>query len=325
MKFKPRALVLFSGGMDSMLAVKLLQKQGLEVEGVNFVTPFSSPETAEKSAGRLGLKLHVIRVSRGYFGIIRRPVHGYGANMNPCIDCKIYMLRKAKAFARKAKADLIATGEVLGERPFSQGKGQMKTIEEGAGLKNRIVRPLSGKLLPPTLAEKKGLVDREGLMAIKGRSRKPQMRLAREFGIREYPTPGGGCLLTDPGFSKKLRDFLENEKTLAWQDVELLRLGRHFRPGKGKIIVGRNEQENGNLLALAKMQKLAWMEAKGFKGPVTVLQGREKGLAGKAAGLTVRYSDAPKESEVELHRRGRKRTLRAKPISRRELERMRIK
>jgi tRNA-specific 2-thiouridylase len=322
---KAKVLVLFSGGMDSILAVKLLQKQGLRIEGINFVTPFSDLEVPEKVAKKLRLKLHRISVAREYFNIIKKPKHGYGANMNPCIDCKIYMLKRAKALAKKMNADFIATGEVLGERPFSQRRHMMKIIEKESGLKNKIVRPLSGRLMPVTQAEKRGLVDREKLLAIRGRSRKPQMRLAKQFGVKYYPTPGSGCLLTDPGFSKKLRDFLANEKTLTWKDVELLKLGRHFRLGKKKIIVGRNEQDNKKLLDLVKKQKLPWMEVKDYMGPVTVLQGKASDLVKKAAEITVRYSDAPnKEVEVSYIRSKKKKTIRSRPIKKKELEKLRI-
>ncbi len=322
---KSKALVLFSGGLDSILAVKLLQKQEIEVEGINFVTPFSSSETPERIAKMLRLKLHKVRVGKGYFNIIKKPKYGYGANVNPCIDCKIYMLKKAKAFAKKINADFIATGEVLGERPFSQKRSLMKIIEKESGLKDKIVRPLSAKLMPATEAEKNGLVDRKKLLSIQGRSRKPQMKLAKEFGIKKYPTPGGGCLLTDPGFSKKLIDFLANEKTLTWKDVELLKSGRHFRLGKEKIIVGRNEQENKKLFDLAEKHRLSWMEVKYYMGPLTVLQGKSNTLIKKAAEITVRYSDAPKK-EVELsYTKGRnKKIVRAKPINKRELEKLRI-
>lgn len=308
-----------------MLAVKLLQKQGLRIEGINFVTPFSDPEVPEKVAKKLRLKLHKVKISRGYFDIIKKPKHGYGANMNPCIDCKIYMLKRAKAFAKKMNVDFIATGEVLGERPFSQRRPLMKIIEKESGLKDKIVRPLSGRLMPVTQAEKRGLVDRKKLLAIQGRSRKPQMRLAKEFGIKEYPTPGGGCLLTDPGFSRKLRDFLANEKTITCKDVELLKPGRQFRLGKGKIIVGRDEKENEKLITLARKNRLPWMEVKDYMGPVTVLQGRTGGMIKKAAEITVRYSDAPrKEVEIELHEGKIKKIIKARPMSKKELEKLRI-
>lgn len=323
---KRRAVVLFSGGLDSMLAARLLRDQGFDVEGLTFLTPFSSYESARESAKRLGIRIHFLRVDREYFDMIRKPKHGYGANINPCIDCKIYMLRKAKIFAGKMGADFIATGEVLGERPFSQKRPLMKIIEEDSGLAGRIVRPLSGRLLPPTDAEKNGIVKRDNLLSIRGRSRKPQMKLARELGIDKYPAPGGGCLLTDPEFSKKLRDFLMNSRKITWEDVEFLKLGRHFRLGSGKIIVGRNHRENRQLFDLAEKRRLPWMEVKYYMGPLTVLQGRGPDLVSRAASLTVRYSDAPdREVDVSYVTGKRKKTIRAKPIGGSDLERMRVK
>lgn len=322
---KAKVLVLFSGGLDSILAVKILEKQGISVEGINFVTPFSNPEIPGRVAKGIGLRLHTVRVSNGYFGMLMRPRHGYGANMNPCLDCKAYMLRRAKSFAKRIRADFIATGEVVGERPFSQSKNQLLLIEKESGLKGRIVRPLSARLLPPTFAEETGLVRRERMMAIQGRQRKPQMRLAKRFGIRDYPTPGGGCLLTDKAFSRKLRDFIAHNKALGWRDVELLKQGRHFRLGRGKIIVGRNEQENRTLLSLARKHKLPWMEVRDYNSPVTVLQGKSRTLAKKAAALTVRYSDAPKgEVEVRYVDGGREKIMLAKPMKRDEVEKMRV-
>lgn len=322
---KAKALVMFSGGLDSILAVKLLEEQGVRVEGITITTPFSNPETPIKNAERIGLELHIVKVGKGYFDIIRKPKHGYGANMNPCLDCKVYFFKRAKALAKKVKADFIATGEVLGERPFSQRKNQLELIEKNAGLRGKVLRPLSAKLLPPTEAEMNGLVDRKRLMAIQGRTRRQQMELARKFNIRKYPSPGGGCLLTDKPFSSKLRDFLEYNKTLTWRDVEFLKLGRHFRYKKEKIIVGRNEKENISLMALAKGQKLAWMEVKDYPGPVSVLQGKSGDIVKKAAGLTVLYSDAPYK-EVELtYVKGRKeKTLNSRSVKKKELEQMRI-
>lgn len=292
---KPRALVLFSGGLDSILTIRLLQKAGISVEAINFMTPFSAGQSCVDSiAKKFRVKVHKVKVDSNYFSMIRKPKHGYGANMNPCLDCKIYMFRRAAAFAKKRGFGFLATGEVVGERPFSQIKPLMFLIEREAGLDGKIVRPLSGKLLPPTEAEKKGLIKRENLLSISGRNRTPQLSLARKFGIKEFPSPGGGCLLTDPGFSRKLRDFLKHSRTFSWNDVSLLKLGRHFRLGNEKIIVGRRHEENLNLKSLASKQNLAWMEVSGFMGPVTVIQGKSKHLFQKAASLTVRYSDAPK-------------------------------
>jgi tRNA U34 2-thiouridine synthase MnmA/TrmU len=322
-----KALVLFSGGLDSILTLKLLQKQGLKAEAINFVTPFSAGQSyVDRIAKKFHVRVHKVKVDSAYFSIIRRPKHGYGANMNPCLDCKIYMFRKAAAFAKKCGFDFLATGEVLGERPFSQVRPLMFLIEKEAGLDGRIVRPLSGKLLPPTQAEKKGLIKREGMLSISGRNRTPQLALAKKFGIKEFPSPGGGCLLTDPGFSRKLRDFLRHSKTFSWDDAELLKLGRHFRLGREKIIVGRRHEENLSLKKLAKKQKLAWMEVLDYVGPVTVVQGKSNSLIGKAASLTVRYSDAPKgkAARLFLHKGKTQKTLGAKAMPEEQIERIRV-
>jgi len=324
---KAKALVLFSGGLDSILTVRLLQKQGIEVEAINFSTPFSAGQSyVDKIARKFRVKVHKVKVDAAYFSMIGKPKHGYGANMNPCLDCKIYMFRRAAAFAKKRKFDFIATGEVLGERPFSQIRPLMFLIEKEAGLDGKIVRPLSGKLLPETEAERKGLIKREDMLAISGRNRNPQLSLAKRFGIKEFPSPGGGCLLTDPAFASKLRDFLEYSSTLSWDDVSLLRLGRHFRLGKEKVIVGRRHEENLSLKKLAQKRKLPWMEVQGFMGPVTVLQGKSKQLIEKAASLTSRYSDAPKDApaKVALHTGKSKTLIEAGLISEQETEKLRV-
>jgi len=324
---KAKALVLFSGGLDSILTIKLLQESGVRVEAINFVTPFSAGQSyVDKTARKFRVKVHKVKVDPAYFSMIRKPRHGYGANMNPCLDCKIYMFRKAAAFAKKHGFDFLATGEVLGERPFSQIRPLMFLIEKEASLDGKIVRPLSGKLLPETEAEKKGLIKRESLLSISGRNRKPQLALAKRFGIKEFPSPGGGCLLTDPAFANKLRDFLKHSKTLSWEDAELLKLGRHFRIGEEKIIVGRRHEENLSLKNLATQQNLGWMEVRGFMGPVTVIQGKSKSLIGKAASLTVRYSDAPKDrpAKLFLHKGRTKKSLEAKALPEEETERIRV-
>ena len=327
MPMKAKALVLFSGGLDSILTIRLLQEQNLKVEGINFVTPFSAGQSyVDSIARKFGVKVHKVNVDPAYFSMIRKPRHGYGANMNPCLDCKIFMLRRAAKFAKKRGFDFLATGEVVGERPFSQQRGMLFLIEREAGLEGKIVRPLSGRLLPSTEAEKKGLIKRESLLSISGRNRTPQLELARNFGIKEFPTPGGGCLLTDPGFAHKLRDFLKHSRTFSWDDVSLLRLGRHFRLGKEKIIVGRRHEENLSLKNLAKKQKLPWMEVQCFMGPVAVVQGKSGSLMRKAADLTFRYSDAPKDrpARVVLHIGKARKVLEAGLISEQETEKLRV-
>ena len=348
---KPGALALFSGGLDSMLAVKLLQEQGVSVQTVHFSCPFYSSEWASKGARMLKVKLHEVPVDHRYFRMVANPPHGYGANMNPCIDCKAYMLKRAERLRRKLNSvrrsrlpvpvrvrhgvvrerkerfDFLATGEVVGERPLSQTRPALKKIEDAAGLSGKVVRPLSGRLLPPTLAEKKGIIKRENLKAISGRSRKPQLALARRFRIREFAAPAGGCLLTDPEYSRRLKEHLKYNGVISWDIARLLKHGRHFRSGREKVVVGRNEQDNESILQIARKLRLPRLEVNGHPGPLTVLTTRRPSqlLVRTAASLTARYSDAPSgPTEVTLTLGRTTETLSAKPLPKRELERMRV-
>lgn len=326
---KQKAIVLLSGGLDSSLTLKLMKEQGIEIEALEFTSPFCLCDRchAVKVAKDSGVKLNIIPKGKDYLEIVKKPRHGYGSGMNPCIDCRIHMFKKAWEFAKKKGAKFLVTGEVLGERTFSQRRGAMLLIEKEAGLEGKILRPLSAKLLPETEAERKGWVKREKLLAIQGRSRKPQIRLAKKFHMKDYPCPAGGCLLTDPGFSKRLRDFLKHNKKLTFLDIELLKIGRHFRLGKSKIVVGRNEQENNILLGLAEVHKLPYMEVKDYMGPVSVIQGRVTSDAiDRTARLTVRYSDSPGGKSVGLvFVKGKTRhNIKARAISERELEKIRI-
>jgi tRNA U34 2-thiouridine synthase MnmA/TrmU len=294
-KAKAKALALFSGGLDSSLAIKLVQEQGIEVTAIAFLTPFYTAKeggfSIERAAERLGVPIKVVRLGLEYLRIIRKPKYGYGRHMNPCIDCRIFMLKKAKKYAREIGADFIITGEVLDERPMSQHMKALKIIEEESSLKGRLLRPLSAKLLPPTEPEKRGLVDRNRLMDIRGRSRKRQIALAKVYGITEYQSPAGGCLLTYKEFSAKLRDLLTHRKRVSMADLELLKIGRHFRLDKNKIIVGRNKEENERLLRL-KGRNDYFFEAQGCGSPITLLQGpKTRKAIEKAAQLTAYYSD----------------------------------
>jgi len=198
-----KALGLFSGGLDSIIAAKLIQEQGIEVELVNFYTPFFPSKNAIRMAEQIKIPLKEIDVTKDYLKMLRKPKHGYGSEMNPCIDCKIFMFKKAKAYAKKIGAKFVFTGEVLGERPMSQNRNALELIEKETGLKGKLLRPLSAKLLPTTEAEKKW-IDRNRLLSINGRKRETQLELAKRFGIEGYPTPAGGCLLTDKEFAKKI-------------------------------------------------------------------------------------------------------------------------
>ena len=297
-----KAVSLLSGGLDSILATELIRRQGIEVITFNVKTPFGIPKKdgsseATQAADQLKVPLKVLCVDQDYLRMLRKPKHGYGKNLNPCIDCKIFILKKAKKYAKEIGADFLFTGEVLGERPMSQHGPALKVIAEESGLKGKLLRPLSAKLLPETVAEKKGLVDRNRLLSIQGRSRKPQFELAKEYGITTFPSPAGGCLLTCEEYSKKLRDLFENKKHLSMEDIALLRVGRHFRLGKNKIIVGRNEAEN-KFLTANKMRGDFYFELSEVVGPTTLLQGpKTKAAIETAAKLTASYSDA-KSGEV---------------------------
>ncbi|MFH0748533.1 MAG: hypothetical protein V1915_01220 [Candidatus Bathyarchaeota archaeon] len=298
-----KALALLSGGLDSTLAVKLILDQGIDVEALNFVTPFclcgrggcGSLETAKK----FHIPLKTISLGEEYLKVVRTPKHGYGKNLNPCLDCRIFMLKRAKQYAKQIGASLIFTGEVLDERPMSQHLIALRTIEKEAALRGKILRPLSAKLLPETQAERKGWVDREKLLDIRGRSRKRQIQLVEAYGITDYPCPSGGCLLTYREYANKLRDLFEHRTKVSLRDVQLLRVGRHFRYGDNKIVVGRNESENKILLKL-KAENDYYFEAQIRESPITLLQGRKtKEALEKAAHLTAYYSDQ-KTGEVQV-------------------------
>jgi tRNA-specific 2-thiouridylase len=292
---KVKALALLSGGLDSTLAVKTILDQGIDVEAVNFVSPFclcrSGGCGAVEVAKNLKVPLKTISVGEEYLGVVRKPRFGYGKNMNPCIDCRIFMLKKAGKYAKETGASFIFTGEVLDQRPMSQHRKALELIEKEAGLKGRILRPLSAKLLPITDVEKRGFVNREKLLGIEGRSRKQQLRLAQELKVTDFSCPGGGCLLTYREFACKVRDLFEHKQKPSLKDVELLKVGRHFRFGRNKIIIGRNEAENRLLLRM-KMDGDYFLESQDTGSPIALLQGPKTKIAiEKAVELTAFYSD----------------------------------
>lgn len=260
-KKKKKAVALLSGGLDSTLTVKLMLDQGVEVICLNMRTPFCLCDDEGKCfsdsvAEKYNLKLIRIYGGEDYLEIIKDPRHGYGKNMNPCIDCRIYLLIKAKKIMEAEGADFVFTGEVLGERPMSQRLDALRLIERESGLEGKILRPLSARLLEPTIPEKEGLIDRERLFSIRGRSRKPQIALARDLQIKDYACPAGGCLLTDENFSQRLKESL-NHKEDSLREISLLRMGKHFRlPSLAKVITGRNEDENQRLLLLSSPEEM---------------------------------------------------------------------
>jgi len=318
-----------SGGLDSTLAVKLMLDQGIDVEAVNFVSPFCLCRKggcgAPKVAKNLSIPLKTIRVGEEYLRIVRKPRFGYGKNMNPCVDCRIFMLKKAKKYAEETGAQFIITGEVLGQRPMSQHGRTLGLIEEKARLKGKILRPLSAKLLPKSEAEEKGLVNRETLLSIEGRSRKKQIRLAEEMNVTGYSCPGGGCLLTYKEFAAKLRDLFENKRRASLKDVELLKVGRHFRFEKNKIIVGRNEIEN-KLLTRMKMANDYCFEAQNCGSPITLLQGpKTRNSIEKAAELTAYYSDKKQgKVQVKFGKQNLEKPLATRIPQKEEVEQLRI-
>lgn len=303
MSEESKVLVLFSGGLDSTLAVKAMLEQGLDVEVAMFTTPFCLCDkcSAESIVKKFGLKAHKIFLGQDYLDLISNPPRGYGSQMNPCIDCRLLMMKKAKELANKIEAKCIVTGEVVGQRPFSQTKQALDFIEKKAGLEGKILRPLSAQLLKETEVERRGIVNREKLFSIQGRRRLPQMDLAKEWGIKDYPCPSGGCLLTDPRFADRLRDYLKHDQSLNIADIVLLRLGRHFRVDGSKIIVGRNKIENEKLLYLANSNKWISLEVVNYNGPITLIERTDDDrIIEIAAGITVRYSDAERGSEIKV-------------------------
>ena len=247
---KCKGLSLMSGGLDSQLAVRVLERAGAYMEAVCFSTPFFSPATARKAAEALGVKLHVIDFTDIEVRLIENPPHGFGGAMNPCIDCHANMIRTAGEMIREMGFDFVSTGEVLGQRPMSQNRQALGIVARESGLEGRLVRPLSAQLLEPTIPETEGLLDRSKLLSIQGRCREPQIALAAEFGIVDYPSPAGGCKLTEEGYGRKLKDLKDHEGLGTRRLIELLAVGRHFRlPDGTGLIVGRDRIENQTLCA----------------------------------------------------------------------------
>jgi len=288
------ALVLLSGGLDSILAAKLLQEQGIKIIGINFYSEFFGNKRAIAAAEQLRIPFTSIKLGQDYIEMLKKPKFGRGSGMNCCIDCKIFMLKKAKELMSKFNADFIATGEVLNERPMSQYRGAMMTIEKEAGLSRKILRPLSAKELDPTIAEEKGLVDRSKLLDIQGRQRNIQLSLAKKYNL-SFPSPGGGCLLCEKEVSKKLADMFKHEE-YSEDDLKLIKIGRHFRFNGTKIIVGRNHEENKMLMEL---KGIKFIPAKEVPGPTTLIKKGGQAEIRKAAELTAFYSDKNAPMDVE--------------------------
>jgi tRNA-specific 2-thiouridylase len=331
-----KAIGMLSGGLDSRLAVRVMQQQGIEVIGLHFYTGFcianrnrrvgriEKPSARHEALGAgadLEVPVEIIDVAQEYMTVVLSPRHGYGSGMNPCVDCRIFMLRRAKARMEELGAHFVFTGEVLGQRPKSQHQQQLEIIERESGLEGLLLRPLSAKSLPPTIPEKEGWVDRSQLLAIGGRGRKEQIALAEQFKIGDYPQPSGGCcLLPDPNFARRLRDFLDHypQEIVTPEQMALLAVGRHFRLDDGiKVIVGRDEGENNYLeYAGAGQWQFSTVD---YPGPIALTaDALTFSQIERVASLMASYSDGRRESQVrvEVRRNGQVETVTVAPLAR---------
>ncbi len=276
-----------------MLSAKILKEQGIEVTPVCFQSYFFGCKNAEKSAKQIGLKLRVVDFSKEHLKVLKSPKYGRGSAINPCIDCHLLMLKTAKKIMKKEGYDFIATGEVLGQRPFSQNKGALELIERKAGLKGVIVRPLSLRLLIETIPEKKGMIKRDNFYSIKGKSRNKQIELTKKFGIKEYASPAGGCILTDKNYSFNLVELFKRNSKSSGEDCQLLRMGRIFWEKDLLVIVARNENESNSLTEKKKKGDVV-LEPINFAGPTVLVRkykkSSRKGMIRLGTNFLVRYS-----------------------------------
>ena len=264
-----RALGLCSGGLDSILSALLIKQQGIHVEWIAFETPFFSAEKARDAAEKYDIPLMVQNITSVYIDMLKNPNCGYGKHMNPCLDCHTLMFKIAGDFIRNKDFDFIFSGEVLGQRPMSQTRHSLRYVEKNSGIDGYILRPLSALNLPPTIPEENGLVKRDKLLGIRGKSRKDQIELAHRFSVTGYPTPAGGCLLTDRGFSIRLKDLFDHQDTYTENELHLLKYGRHFRiDGQTKIIVGRDKSDNESILKHMDPERDLLIKMKNIPGPV---------------------------------------------------------
>jgi tRNA-uridine 2-sulfurtransferase len=305
-----KALALISGGLDSVLAARLIQEQDIEVIAAYFTFPFCSrkqengsvcPDKVRKAASCLGLEVNMFDITDEFIEMLQHPRHGYGGEINPCIDCKILMLRTAKKYMRQFNASFVVTGEVLGQRPMSQHRKALSIIEKESGLEGFLVRPLSARLLPETVPEKQGWLNRDLLMNMNGRSRRPQVALARKFQINDYATPAGGCLLTDAQFANRVKDLIKHGD-LTRANIALLNMGRHFRlSDKLKLVVGRDEPEAGRLFDVAMPGDHIFQPPEHVAGATALLRGVcSDALIRLAAAMVSRYFDLNGQLSAEV-------------------------
>jgi len=309
-----KAIGLLSGGLDSTLATRIMTRMGFDVTVLNFMSPFCTctrkdhgcKNEAKRLADELGLPVRVEFMGQQYIDLIRNPKFGYGKNMNPCVDCRIMIFKRAKEVMEEVGASFIFTGEVAGQRMMSQKIDRMRLIEKEAGLSGLVVRPLSAKLLPPTIPEQNGVIDRESMLAIHGRSRKEQVKIAKEeFGMTENLCSSGGCLLTDQHFASRMRDLLDNDETAGVKDARLLRIGRHFRVSpEVKVIVGRDESENEKLSRMAEDEDFIFYPGD-VRGPLAVAKGKlDRDTIERVGAIIARYcSEKSGELRIEYKKK----------------------
>lgn len=307
---KKKGVALISGGLDSTVALKMMLEQGIEIVALNFITPFCTctsrssgcSHQATKVAKELGIEVKVIYKGLDYVEMIRDPKYGYGRNMNPCVDCRIFMHKEAKKLMEEIGGSFIVTGEVLGQRPMSQRLDTFRIIERDSGLEGLVVRPLSAWLLSPTMPELNGIIDRSRLLDISGRSRKLQIGIAEELGIKDYPCASGGCLLTDAEFAKRIKDLFKYDGSYTLIDVKLLRIGKHFRVDDfTKLILGRREEENKELVSLTKDKGYHIFRPNNFPGPTALIKREVTGSVEDIAGRTiVKYSKLKDGFETDI-------------------------
>lgn len=339
-KERTKALSLFSGGLDSILATRLIMDQGIEVEAVQFVTPFFNYDILDdphaykqKIQKKYGIKVLIEDISGGYLRLLHNPIHGFGKNFNPCIDCKIMMFSRAKQLLAERGASFLISGEVLGQRPMSQRRDTMNVIERDSGTRSILLRPLCAQLMDQTEAELKGLVDRKKLLRMSGRSRSPQIALAAKFGITDFPSPAGGCILADPILSKRIAQLYASDTALkaaeiSVPDIRVLLVGRQFMlPGGGWLIVGRDEKDNIKLEKLIQPEDAVLLMEE-WPGPLAILKKAgsqypdpeklERDLQ-LAASLVVRYgrklTEGKKTGEVTCTLGSSRRIIQAKPLA----------
>lgn len=322
------ALVLLSGGLDSRLAVCVLKEQGIRVTGMTFESPFFSAARGREAAAQLGVPIVVEDYTQTLLGLIEHPRHGFGGGLNPCIDCHAAMLRRAGQRMEQEGFHFVVTGEVLNQRPMSQTRRSLALVAEESGYPDRILRPLSARLLPETEPERRGWVDRARLLDLNGRSRKPQLLLAARYGVRDFPNAAGGCCLTEPNYAARLKDLRTHRRLRDLHAIQLLRFGRHFRLNDGvKVVIGRHAADNAAIEALARPQDILF-RFETVPGPTALLTGdASEDDVQLAAALCARYSDVPpgEAAVVSVVRSGRPGMMEARRADEATVERLRVR